>query len=73
MKLDLQSLFGLHVHSCTQWPRNLPPHPPPTPRIWAPYTKALLVSQYRRHLFVIPYCKFTPNIQYSNTLQDINI
>jgi hypothetical protein len=33
MEIDLQSLFGLHVHSCTHWliPRN--PHPPP--RIWA--------------------------------------
>jgi hypothetical protein len=31
MELDLQSLFGLHVHSCTHWlrPRN------PPPRIWA--------------------------------------
>jgi hypothetical protein len=28
MELDLQSLFGLHVHSCNHWlrPRN---HPPP--------------------------------------------
>jgi hypothetical protein len=36
MDLDLQSLFGLHVHSCTHWlrPRNFPP-PPPSPRIWA--------------------------------------
>ncbi len=27
MELDLQSLFGLHVHSCTHWlrPRNPPP------------------------------------------------
>ncbi len=24
MELDLQSLFGLHVHSCTHWLR--PPH-----------------------------------------------
>jgi hypothetical protein len=33
MELDLQSLFGLHVYSCTHWlrPRN---HAPPTP-IWA--------------------------------------
>jgi hypothetical protein len=33
MELGLQSLFGLHVHSCTFWlkPRN----PPPPPRIWA--------------------------------------
>jgi len=30
MELDLQSLFGPHVHSCTNWlrPRNPPPHPP---------------------------------------------
>jgi hypothetical protein len=30
MELDLQSLFGLHVHRSTQWlrPRNLPPPPP---------------------------------------------
>jgi hypothetical protein len=33
MELDLQSLFGLHVHSCSYWlrPRNattpLPPYP----------------------------------------------
>ncbi len=32
MELDLQSLFGLHVHSCTHWLR--PPQPPPSP-IWA--------------------------------------
>jgi hypothetical protein len=30
MELDLQSLFGLHVHSCTHWlrPSNPPPPPP---------------------------------------------
>ncbi len=29
MELDLQSLFGLHVHSCTHWlrPRNRDPYP----------------------------------------------
>ncbi len=29
IELDLQSLFGLHVHSCTHWlrPRNPPPPP----------------------------------------------
>jgi hypothetical protein len=31
---DLQSLFGLHVHSCSHWVR--PRNPPPPPRIWAP-------------------------------------
>ncbi len=44
MELDLQSVFGLHVHSCTHWLR---PNTP-TPRIWA-HTMALLVSQDRRH------------------------
>jgi hypothetical protein len=30
MELDLHSLFGLHVHSCSHWlrPRNPHPHPP---------------------------------------------
>ncbi len=51
MELDHQSLFGLHVHSCTHWLR---PRTPP-PRIWAhTRTRALLVSQERRHLFVNP-------------------
>jgi hypothetical protein len=52
MELDLQSLFGLHVHSCTHWLRlrNLPPAPH-LPRLGS-YTRALLVSQDSRHLFV---------------------
>jgi hypothetical protein len=33
MELDLQSLFGLHVLSCTHWLR--PRNPTPPPRIWA--------------------------------------
>ncbi len=51
IELDLQSLFGLHVHSCTHWlrPRN------PPPPAFGLYTRALLVSQDRRHLFVIPW------------------
>jgi hypothetical protein len=52
MDLDLQSLFGLHVHSCTHWLR--PRTPPPPPRHLGSYTRALLVSQNRRHLFVTP-------------------
>ncbi len=55
MELDLQNLFGLHVHSWTHWlrPRNPPPF---TPRIWAHiYMRALLVSQDRRHLFLTPW------------------
>jgi hypothetical protein len=42
MELDLQSLFGLHVHSCTHLLR-LRNCPPPSHPIWA---------QDRRHLFV---------------------
>ncbi len=40
MELDLQSLFGLHVHSCTHWLRP----PPPLPPYLDSYTRALLVS-----------------------------
>jgi hypothetical protein len=32
IELDLQSLFELHLHSCSYWLR--PPNSPP-PRIWA--------------------------------------
>ncbi len=47
MELDLQSLFGLHVHSCTHWvrPRVTPP------RIWAHIRGR---RQGRRHLFLTP-------------------
>ncbi len=67
MELDLQSIFGLHVHSCTHLLRL--PNPPnpiwaqcaqlhslaeppqsPPPHLGS-YTRALLVSQERRHLF----------------------
>jgi hypothetical protein len=48
MELDLQSLFGLNLHSCNHWLRP-PEHPPPPP---LSYTRALLVSQDRRHLLV---------------------
>ncbi len=46
MKLDLQSLFGVHVHRCTHWlrPRTPPPH-------LGSYTRS---RQDRRHLFCNP-------------------
>jgi hypothetical protein len=50
MELDLQSLFGLHVHSCIHWLGLRKPLPPP--RIWARIRMALLVSQDKRHFFV---------------------
>jgi hypothetical protein len=56
--VDHQSLIGLHAHSCTQ------PMKARTPRrsvsfspINRSYTKTLLVSQNRRHLFVTPLGK----------------
>ncbi len=48
MELDLPSLFGLHVYSCTRCLRLR------TPPQMGSYTRALLVSQDRRHLFVPP-------------------
>ncbi len=59
IELDLQSLFGLHVHSCTHWLR--PSNSPAFGLIYS--TRALLVSQDRRHLFVTPwfYGELNPN------------
>jgi hypothetical protein len=55
MEFDIQSLFGLHVHSCTHWLRTRPPpHPPALGLI---YEGAIGVSQDRRHLFVTPCVK----------------
>jgi hypothetical protein len=47
--------------SCTHWlrPRNAPPHPH-----LGSYTRALLVSQDRRHLFVTPW--FSPFREFLN-------
>jgi hypothetical protein len=58
MELYLQSFFGLHVHSfySLRRPRNPPPHPP---RHLGSYTRALLVSQDRRHLSVTPCIDIT--------------
>jgi hypothetical protein len=55
MELDLQSLFGLHLYlySLAESPQlPLPPH-------LGSYTRALLVSQDRRHLFVTPCLQMT--------------
>jgi hypothetical protein len=51
IELDIQTFFGLHVHRCTiHWLRSRD-SPPPLPHS---YTRTLLVSQDRRHLFVAP-------------------
>jgi hypothetical protein len=39
MELDLQSLFGLYVYSCTHWLRPLNFHPPPA--FWLIYEGAI--------------------------------
>ncbi len=49
MELDLHSLFGLHEHSCTHWAET--PQLPPSPPHLGSQTRALLVSQERRHIF----------------------
>jgi hypothetical protein len=65
MELDLQSLFGLYVYSCSYWLRP-PQPPPPLPTHLGSYTRMLLVSRDRRHLFVTPWlvpctvCPCTP-------------
>jgi hypothetical protein len=59
LELDLQSLFGLcasDIHSCTHWlrPRKAQPLPhAPIPK-HLNFTRELLVSQDRRHLFMTP-------------------
>jgi hypothetical protein len=53
MELDLQSLFGLlciQLYSLAETPAT----PPLLPHLGS-YTRALLVSQYRRHLFVTSF------------------
>ncbi len=44
MELDLQSFFGLHVHSCTHWlrPRMQPSRPPPIP----PHLDSYTIGRY---------------------------
>jgi hypothetical protein len=52
MELDLQSLFGApcaQLYSLVETPHS--PHPPHL----GSYTRELLVSQDRRHLFVTPW------------------
>jgi hypothetical protein len=50
--MDLQSSFGL---LCTAVLIGWDPEPPPIPPHLGSYTRALLVSQDRRHLFVTPW------------------
>ncbi len=44
--------MSLDVHSCTHWLR---PRNPPLPPHWDSYTRALLFSKYRWHLFATPW------------------
>ncbi len=54
MELDLQSLIWAPLYSYTNQLRPCN-SPPPSPRIWDLYTRALLVSQDRSHLYVTPW------------------
>ncbi len=66
MELDLQSKFRPYVHGCIHWLRPCNPSPPPH---LGSYTRALLVIQDRRHLFVTPWCSLHPEISRSNVKQ----
>jgi hypothetical protein len=54
MELDLQSLFGLRVHSCTHWlrPRN------PPPRIWA-HIRGRYSSAKTDYISLWPLCLYS--------------
>jgi hypothetical protein len=67
MELDLQSLFGLHVYSCTH--RLRPRNSPPQPHLGS-YKRAILVSQQRRHLFVTPWYNQSINHSQRGTTVD---
>ncbi len=58
MELDLQSLFGL---LCTAVLNGYDPATPPLAAHLGSYTRTLLVSQDRRHLFA-PWCHPKPYI-----------
>ncbi len=58
MELDLQSLFGL-LYSFAETQLQPPPLPPPIPQRLGSNTRALLVSQERRHLFVTPWSRWS--------------
>ncbi len=57
MESDLQSLFGL---LCSAVLIDWEPATPPLPPHFGSYTRALLVSQDRRHFFVTPWLNLSP-------------
>ncbi len=59
MELDLQSIFGFHVTWCAQLYSLAVTRQPPIPQHLSSYTRALLISQDRRHLFVAPWIMCT--------------
>jgi hypothetical protein len=64
MELDLKSLFGLlQLYSLAETPQ-----PTPCPPHLGSYTRVLLVSQNRRHLFVTPCCILLLRNLYGNSM-----
>ncbi len=65
MELDLQSLFGLLLHSCTHWLRLRPRNH--SPAFGLIYEDAIRQprAQDRRHLFVTPWCALKANSEYT--------
>jgi hypothetical protein len=74
MEVDLQKVYlgsmSRDAHSCSHWPR---PCNPPIPPHWDSYTRALLVSNDRRHLFVTPWLaiSLTQVSESSGDVQDL--
>ncbi len=63
MQLDLQSLFGLHVHSCTHWLR--PRNPPPPPAFGLIYEGAIGQPRQTTSLYdplFYPKCPFGTSV-----------
>ncbi len=86
MELDLQSLFGLHVHSCTHWLRHRihTPHPPHldsytrAPSLWDPLSAQKHLQNYWKNFTkkISPaqsiYCAFPNSKKYHFGCNKIN-
>jgi hypothetical protein len=60
MELDLQSLFDLHVHSCTHWlrPRNPLPRIYERGRHWSAQDRRYLLKAHKNENFLAPILNF---------------
>ncbi len=67
--VQLKTLFGFHVTWCEElFSLAETPQLPPSPCIWTPIARTLLVSKDRRHLFVPPDVR----VRYSGTHHEVS-